>query len=113
MGRGGRFSRDPLPLFSVGGHCEHFWREQWYPLFDVVHPAFGIDLAVEARDIPEAWEFPSLDGCQKRFLRTHKGVDLAPHPVVGLVLLQAGDAEQFTQAFGLERLEPFRAEDGA
>ena len=32
------------------------------------------------------------DSCQKRFLWTHKEVDLAPLPVVGLVL-QVGDAE--------------------
>ena len=30
--------------------------------------------------------------CQKRFLWAHKAADLAPHPVVGLVL-QVGDAE--------------------
>ena len=30
-------------------------------------------------------KFPSLDSCKKRFLWTHKEVDLAPHPVVGLV----------------------------
>ena len=28
----------------------------------------------------------ACDSCQKKFLWTHKGVDLAPHPVVGLVL---------------------------
>ena len=32
------------------------------------------------------WRAPTmfLGSCQKRFLWTHKGVDLAPHPVVGL-----------------------------
>ena len=35
-----------------------------------------------------------------------KEFDLAPHPVVGLVL-QVGDAEKFPQALGLESLDPF------
>ena len=48
----------------------------------------------------------SLDSCQKRFLWTHKGVDLAPHTVVGLVLL-VGDVEKFPQALGFEGLDPF------
>ena len=50
------------------------------------------------RDMPEAWNFSSLDSCQKRFLWTHKEDDLAPHPVVGLVL-QVGDSEKRSQAF--------------
>ena len=50
-------------------------------------------------------QFPSLDSCQKRFLWTHKEVDLAPHPVVGLVL-QVGDTEKFPQALGLGSLDP-------
>ena len=50
-------------------------------------------------------KFPSLDSCQKRFLWTHKAVDLAPHPVVGLVF-QVGDAEKFPQALGFESLGP-------
>ena len=33
-------------------------------------------------------------------------VDLAPHPVVGLVL-QVGDAEKFPKALGLEGPDPF------
>ena len=37
---------------------------------------------------------------------THKGVELAPHPVVGLVL-QVRDAEKFPQALGFEDLDPF------
>ena len=48
-----------------------------------------------------------LDSCQKRFLYTQKEVDLAPHPVVGLVL-QVGDAEKFPQALGFESLDRFR-----
>ena len=41
-----------------------------------------------------------------RFLWAHKEVDLVPHPVVTLVL-QAGYAEKFPQAFGFESLNPF------
>ena len=59
-----------------------------------------------ACDMPEPCKFLSLDNCQKRFLWTHEGVDLAPHPVVGLVL-QVGDAEKFLQALGFKGLHPF------
>ena len=62
--------------------------------------------AVALRDMPEPREFPSLDSLQKRFLWTHKGVDLAPRPIVDLVL-QVGDAEKFPQALGFESLDPF------
>ena len=58
-----------------------------------------------ARDVPEPCKFPSLDSYQK-FLWTHKEVDLAPHPVVSLVL-QEEDAERFPRALGLESLDPF------
>ena len=37
---------------------------------------------------------------------THKEVDLALHPVVDLVL-EVGDAEKFSQALGLDSLNPF------
>ena len=47
----------------------------------------------------------SLDSCQKRFLLTHKEVDLAPRTVVGLVL-QVGDTEMFPHA--LESLVPLK-----
>ena len=43
---------------------------------------------------------------QKRFLWTHKRVDLSPPPVVGLVL-QVGVAEKFPQALGLQSLHPY------
>ena len=56
--------------------------------------------------MPEPCTFPTLDSCQKRFLWTHKEVDLAPHPIVGLVL-QVGDAEKFPDALGFESLDPF------
>ena len=39
----GRFSRDPLPVFSAGGPCEQFSHGQGCPLFDVVaHPPFPL-----------------------------------------------------------------------
>ena len=54
----------------------------------------GFGEAVVACDMLEPCKLPSHDSCQKRFLWTHKAVDLAPHPVVGLVL-QVGDVEKF------------------
>ena len=57
-------------------------------------------------DMPEPSKFPSLDSCQKRFMWTHKAANLAPHPVVGLVL-QVGDEEKFPQALGFQNLDPF------
>ena len=91
-------SRDPLPVFSAGGPCEQFWHRQECPLFDPVHRPNTASTtphgalkesfreAAVACDMPESCKFPSPDSCQKRFLWTHKGADLAPHPVVGLVL---------------------------
>ena len=96
-----------------------FCRGKGALLSDVVYPAFplpttasptlqgasrdGFGEVLVVCDMPEPCKFPSLDCCQKRFLRTHKEVDLAPHPVVGLVL-QEGDAEMFPQALGFESL---------
>ena len=57
-----------------------------------------------ACDMPEPCKFSSLDSYQKRFLWTHKEVDLAPHPVVGLVF-QTRDAEKFPHALGFESLD--------
>ena len=121
-GHDGRFSRDPPPVSSAGGPCEQLWHGQECPLFNVVLPAFplpttalptlqgvlndGFGEAVVACDLPEPCKFPSLESCQKRFLWTHKEVDLAPHPVIRLVP-QVGDAEKFPQAFGFESLDPF------
>ena len=115
-GNEGRFSRDPLPVFSAEGPCEQFWYGQGCPLFHVFHLAFhrrprrrppalknGFGEAVVACDKPEACKFPSLDSCQKRTLME---VDLAPHPVVGLVL-QVGDTEKSPHALGFESLDPF------
>ena len=45
-GPDGRFSRDPLPVFSAGGPCEQFWHGHGCPLFDVVHPAFPLPISV-------------------------------------------------------------------
>ena len=56
--------------------------------------------------MPEPCEFPSLDSCQKRFLRAHKEVDLAPYPVVGVVL-RVKDAKKFPQALGFESPDLF------
>ena len=99
---------------------EQFWHGQICPLFDVVHPAFllpttasltlqgalkdGFGEAVVACDMPEPCQFSSVGSCQKRSVWTHKEVDLAPHPVVGLVL-QVGVAEKFPQALGSEGLD--------
>ena len=66
----------------------------------------GFGEAVVVCDMPEPCKFPSFDSYHKRFLWTHKEVDLAPHPVIGLVL-QVGDAETFPQAIGFKSLDPF------
>ena len=42
----GRFSRDPLPVFSAGGPCKQFWHRQGHSLFDIVHPAFRLPIEV-------------------------------------------------------------------
>ena len=75
----GRFTRDPLPAVSAGGHREQFWHGHGRPLFTVVHPAFpvpttaspslqgalkdGFGEAVVTCDMPEPCKFPSLDSC--------------------------------------------------
>ena len=56
--------------------------------------------------MPKPCVFPSLDSCQKRFLWTHEEVDLAPHPLIGL-LLQVWDAKKFPQVLRLKRLDLF------
>ena len=58
-----------------------------------------------AYGIPEPCKFPSLDSCQERIRPTRK-LNLAPHPVVGLVL-QVGDAEKFPRALCFESLALF------
>ena len=52
---------------------------------------------------PNHASFRFLTCCQKRFLWTLNKVDLAAHPVVGLVL-QVGEAEKCP---GFESLDPF------
>ena len=52
----------------------------------------GFREAVVACDMPEPCKFPSYDSCQQRFLCTQKEVDLAPNPIVGVVL-KVGDVE--------------------
>ena len=66
----------------------------------------GFGETVVACDMPEPCKFVPLDSCQKRFLWTHKEVDLAPQPVIYLVL-QVGDAEKFPQALGFKSLVLF------
>ena len=105
-------------MFSAGGPCEQFWQGQGCPLFHIVQPAFplpattlpilqsalrnGFGEAVVTCDMLELCQFPSLDSFQKKFLWTHKQVDLAPYPVIGLVL-QEGNAEKFPQALGFPK----------
>ena len=119
-GHDGQFSRDPLPVLSAGGPCEQFWHGQGCPFFDVVNPAFPLPtivwptfqgtlkdgFRVMACDMSESCKFPSLDSCQKRFLWTYQEVALAPHLVIGLVLL-AGDMEKFPHVLGFKSLGPF------
>ena len=112
-GHKGRFSRDPLPVFSAGGPCEQF--QHGCPLFDVIHQASplpttvslnlqgalkdGLGVAAMVCDMPKSCKFLSLDSSRKRFLWTQKEVDLALHPVVGLVL-HLGDVEKFPHTLG-------------
>ena len=89
--------------------CEQFWHGRGCSLFNVVHPAFplpikasptlqstmknGFGEAVMACDTPEPSKFLSLD--------SYREIDLAPHPVVGLVLLE-GNVEKFPHALVLK-----------
>ena len=57
----------------------------------------GFGEAVMACDMPEPCKFLSVASCLERLLWIHKEGELAPHPVVGLVL-QVGDVEKFPQA---------------
>ena len=66
-----------------------------------------------ACDMSEPCKFPSLDSCQKKFFWTHKGVELAPHPVIGLVVFRVGDTEKFPYALGFESLDPFISESAS
>ena len=66
----------------------------------------GLERLLWCVTCPNQTSFRLLTIAKKRFLRTNKEVDLAPHPVVGLVL-QVGEAEKLPQALGLESLDPF------
>ena len=55
---------------------------------------------------PNHASFRLQAAARKRFLWTHKEVDLAPHSVVGLVP-QVGAAEKVPHALGFEGLDPF------
>ena len=59
-----------------------------------------------ACDMPEPCECPSLDSCQNSFLWTDKAVDLAPHPVVCLVL-RVEDTENFLMHLISKTWNPF------
>ena len=100
-------------LFLVESHCKQFCQGQECPLLDVFHPEFPLPTTASPTsrcpegwfwrgcrhdmcDIPEPCKFPSLDSCQKRFPWTHKEVDLALHPIVGLVL-KVAHWEKFPQ----------------
>ena len=61
--------------------------------------------AITVCDMPEPCKFPSLDSCEKRFLWTQKEAELAPHPVISLVL-PVGDTEKFCHVHGFESLDP-------
>ena len=114
--------RSSSSRFLQGALVSSFWHGQGCPLFDVVHPAFplpttalptlqgalkdGFGEAVMACGMPEPCQFPFLDSCQKRFLWTHKEVDLAPHSVLGLKL-QVENTKKFPHALGFENQNPF------
>ena len=105
---------------SGEGPCEQFWHGQGCPLFDVVYPAFPLptmalptlqsapkdvlERLMEC-DMPEPRKCPSLDSCQRRFLWTHKEIDLTPHSVVGFVLQD--EDEKFPQTLISESLDLF------
>ena len=65
----------------------------------------GFGEVVVACDTAQPCKFPSLVSCQK-FLWTHKEINIALYPVVGLVL-QVGDTEKFPHALCFESLDPF------
>ena len=48
VGHEGRFSTDPLPVFSAGGPCEQIWHWQICPLFDVVRLAFPLPITASS-----------------------------------------------------------------
>ena len=116
LGRRGDMRDDSAEIlfqffFFPAGPCEQFWHGQGCSFFDVVLLEFplltmalptlegalkdGFGEAEVACNMPEPCKFSSLDSRRKRFLCTHKEVDLAPQSVVGLAF-QVGDAEKFS-----------------
>ena len=75
-------------------------------------PEDDFEEAVMVCDMSEPCMFLSFDSCQKRFLWTHKEVDLALHLVPSLVL-QGGDAEKFPQALLFKSQDPFFSESAS
>ena len=82
---------------------QHFLCRPRRRLPSKVAPRNGFGEAVVARAMPEPYQFPSRDSCQKKFTCNRKEVDLISHPVTDLVR-QVGDAEV---SLCLEILEPF------
>ena len=72
----------------------------------IIHPPpwcpDGFGGVVVVCDMSKLCECPSLDSCQKRFLWSHKEVDLSLHPAAGL-----RGVEKFPQALDLKSLDPF------
>ena len=77
-------------VMSRDGHSlmlpiQHFLCQLW------CHPPSKVPWRMVLGRLCGVWhaelcQFPSLDSCQKKFLLTHKEVDLALHPVLDLVL---------------------------
>ena len=65
---------------------QHFLCRPRRRLPSKVAPRNGFGEAVVARAMSEPGKFLSLDSCQKRFLWTHREVDLVAHPVVCLAV---------------------------
>ena len=120
----GRFTRDPLPVFSVGGPCEQSWHGHGCLLFDVVHQAFPVptaksptrhcapeddlDLskqAVVAYDMSGACSFRLLTVARSGFCESTRKLILL-RTVIGLVLHQIGETEKFPRALDFESLHP-------
>ena len=126
-----QFNSVPWPIQSLRGHEGRFSREILFQSFlqEALVSSSGIGREVHSLILsiqtfplltmalpgpprcPEGW-FCKLSRCvcqgccQKRFLWTNKEVDLALHPVVGLVL-QVEDEGKFPHELGFKSLDPF------